>query len=399
MGASRDDRKRTCAICGSAETRMLFQQHFAVMSTGGLLDGYDVVVCERCGFCFAEDVPPQSALDQYYREMSKYEHQDRMGDVSQSDWARLQLIASYLKKHLRNPGARIMEIGCSTGTLLSMLKESGYQNVGGVDPSPVCAEVADRLYGIQVVSNTLSDLAIEGQSIDVLILAGVLEHVRDVNTALLKCRTILADDGLVYLAVPDASRYDAGEDAPFQEFSVEHINFFGPQSLTNLMNVSGFARIDMEQGMIMSNRRTTTPVLHAVFTKRGSNCPSSYIRDTETEWGLARYIGQSRQTDDRIQAAIAAIVDANQPIIVWGTGAHTLRLLASTRLGEAKIRAFVDSNPRYHGKQLNNVPILPPEALANMNEPILICSRVYQEEIAAQIRGDLHLQNELRMLY
>jgi hypothetical protein len=68
-------------------------------------------------------------------------------------------------------------------------------------------------------------------------------------------------------------------------------------------------------------------------------------------------------------------------------------------LGEAKIRAFVDSNPRYHGKQLNNVPILPPEALANMNEPILICSRVYQEEIAAQIRGDLHLQNELRMLY
>jgi SAM-dependent methyltransferase len=378
---------------------MLFQQHFAMMSSDGLLDGYDVVVCERCGFCFADNIPPQSAFDTYYREMSKYEHQDRMGDVSPFDWARLQLIASYLKKYLRNPGARIMEIGCSTGTLLSMFKESGYQNVRGVDPSPVCAEVADRLYGIQVVSNTLSDLAIEGQSIDVLILAGVLEHVRDVNTALLKCITILADGGLVYLAVPDASRYAEGEDAPFQEFSVEHINFFGPQSLTNLMNVSGFARIDMEQGMIMSNRRTTTPVLHVVFTKRGSNCPSSYIRDTETESGLARYLGQSRQTDDRIRAAIAAIVDAGQPIIVWGTGAHTLRLLASTRLGEANIRAFVDSNPRYHGRQLNNVPILPPEALANMNEPILICSRGYQEEIAAQIRGDLHLQNELRMLY
>jgi len=35
----------------------------------------------------------------------------------------------------------------------------------------------------------------------------------------------------VFITVPDASRYAAGDDAPFQEFSLEHINYFGPQSL------------------------------------------------------------------------------------------------------------------------------------------------------------------------
>jgi predicted SAM-dependent methyltransferase len=39
---------------------------------------------------------------------------------------------------------------------------------------------------------------------------------------------ILAPTGKIYIAVPDASQYINGEDAPFQEFSIEHINFFGP---------------------------------------------------------------------------------------------------------------------------------------------------------------------------
>jgi len=68
-------------------------------------------------------------------------------------------------------------------------------------------------------------------------------------------------------------------------------------------------------------------------------------------------------------------------------------------LGEAKIKAFVDSNPRYQGKSLNNVPIISPQALKDMTETILISSRVYQEEIAHQIRGELKLRNEFIKLY
>jgi len=46
-----------------------------------------------------------------------------------------------------------------------------------------------------------------------------------------------------YIEVPDASIYYKGEDAPFQEFSPEHINFFGPDSLRNLMITNGFTPI------------------------------------------------------------------------------------------------------------------------------------------------------------
>jgi hypothetical protein len=47
---------RPCAVCGGTDKRLLYQQRFASFS-GGLLQGYHVVTCTRCGFCFADHLP------------------------------------------------------------------------------------------------------------------------------------------------------------------------------------------------------------------------------------------------------------------------------------------------------------------------------------------------------
>jgi hypothetical protein len=84
---------------------------------------------------------------------------------------------------------------------------------------------------------------------------------------------------------------------------------------------------------------------------------------------------------------------------VWGVGTHTSRLMATSRLGEADIVAFIESNSRYHGKTLRGRPILAPEVLKDFREPVLISSRVFEKEIADQIRHDLGCSNELILLY
>ena len=391
--------KRKCSICESPKNKLIFKQHFSMISGGALLDGYDVVVCDNCGFCYADNIPQQSAFDRYYREMSKYEHQDRGNQVSKFDIARFQSTVSFLKRFLRKPGTRILEIGCSTGSLLSLLKENGFDNVVGIDPSPTCAEAAQRLYGIRVQTNTLFEADVKAASIDVLIMVGVLEHIRELKTALKKCWKMLSDDGLIYIGVPDASCYAKGDDAPFQEFSLEHINFFGPHSLKNLMIANGFKEVSLEKSMVEANYRTTTPAIHSIYQKSIITTSNALSPDLQTEASLRLYVDHSNQVDNQIQAAIASVVNAGRPIIVWGTGTHTLRLLATSKLREAKIRAFVDSNPRYQGKQLNSVPIMAPQAIKAWSDPILISSRVYQEEIAEQIINDLHLGNEIIRLY
>ncbi len=391
---------RVCAVCGSNSKRLLCRQRFFTLSSGSLLDGYDVVACCPCGFCFADNIPEQEVFDIYYREMSKYEHQDQGGALSEYDLARFEAIASVIRPYIGDRQTRIQEIGCATGHLLFLLKQSGYENVMGIDPSSACAEAAQRLYGIRVTANTLSDMAVDDQAVDFLILVGVLEHVRELSPALAGIRKMLSPGGRVFISVPDASRYAEGEDAPFQEFSVEHINFFGPLSLANLMRANGFSQVDCQQSVVQANCRTMTPVIHAVFGKEDSvSTEMSLVPDTQTEAGLSKYIERSRQVDEHVRAVIADVAASGRPIIVWGTGTHTLRLLATSRLAEAKISAFVDSNSRYQGKQLNGIPIIAPAELKSRKESVVISSRVYQAEIGQQIRDDLRCSNELVLLY
>ena len=46
------------------------------------MDGYDVVVCDKCGFVFADGIPLQADFDGYYAAMSKYEFSYQGGRVS-----------------------------------------------------------------------------------------------------------------------------------------------------------------------------------------------------------------------------------------------------------------------------------------------------------------------------
>jgi SAM-dependent methyltransferase len=392
--------RRNCPICANKENHLIFRQSFSQMSDGNLLDGYDVVSCKECGFCFADQIPSQEVFDLYYREMSKYERNEQIIQENRYEFERFNQMVSYIIPFLENYQTRVLEIGCSTGLLLSIIKKKGYENILGVDPSPSCSETANKLYGIRVLTNTLSNLSIKKESSDFLILTGVLEHIRDLDVSLINLWNILAPNGKVCVAVPDASQYINGEDAPFQEFSIEHINFFGPTSLTNLMSKNGFTLVDYKQSNFKVNHNTLTPAIQAIY-KKIQNIPvdNSFIPDIETEKNLKLYISLCNQREKAIYQIINEIILSNKPIIVWGTGTQTLRLLASSRLKEAKIIAFVDSNPKFHGKKLNGITIVSPESLKNMTELILISSRIYQNEIEHQIRNVLQLSNEIIKLY
>jgi hypothetical protein len=76
-----------------------------------------------------------------------------------------------------------------------------------------------------------------------------------------------------------------------------------------------------------------------------------------------------------------------------------LRLLETTNLREANIRAFVDSNPKYVGENLHGVKIISPENLIGRSEAILISSRVFQFEIENQIRTEFKMDNEIIKIF
>jgi SAM-dependent methyltransferase len=386
---------RRCAVCGGDRKKRLFEQKF---STVCLLEGYTVAVCEQCGFAFADDIPEQEDFDAYYRELSKWEYQHRGGRESAVDESRLRDVARDVIRHIPDRSARVLEIGCSTGRMLAMLQEQGYPNVWGVDPSPACAVSAHDLYGVRVLTETVSSLAKSGEKFDFLIMVGVLEHIRDLEGTLATMHQLLTPKGRVYLDVPDATQFADWPDAPYQQFSMEHINFFSEISLANLMRSRGFEPLFSQKFLQQYTDVTVMPSVQAVFEDSGTPA-GLLVRDDESEERLLAYISDSRAVDRRIRALIDRTAGQREPILIWGVGTHTQRLLATGGLDKVNVSAFVDSNPKYHGKRLHDVPIISPDSLAERHEPILICSRVFQKEIEQQIHEQLRLSNEVLSLY
>lgn len=390
---------RPCAICHGYQTRLLYQQRFSMLSSGSLMNGYDVVICQNCGFSFADDLPDQTAFDVYYREMSKYEHQDRLGQPSEFETRQFPALAQFIQTHIPDLQARILEVGCANGGLLNALKQLGYRNILGIDPSPVCAINAEQLYEIQVLTNSLSDINADLGPFDFIILVAVLEHIKDLDGALKKLYELLLPAGKLYIEVPDATKFIYSLDAPFQEFSIEHINFFSPLSLANIMGARGFVEVFSSQTSYIQTDTHTGYATRMVFQKSTTNHKFQPIVDYDTEAGLICYIEASQKVENRIHKLVNKLVDDQHPLIVWGVGTHTQRLLATSRLANANIVAFVDSNPNYQGKLLNNIPIIHPESLSGTSEAILVSSRIFQSEIVHQIRFELKLKSNIFTLY
>ena len=67
---------------------------------------------------------------------------------------------------------------------------------------------------------------------------------------------------------------------------------------------------------------------------------------------LRRYIARSAEMEAAVLKRIAELADDQSPIYVWGTGTNALHLLATSRLADCNIVAFLDSNPHYAGRRL-----------------------------------------------
>lgn len=113
---------------------------------------------------------------------------------------RRAVLSSVLRGVLPRGALRLAEIGCGTGSLLSMSAEFG--DVVGIEACPDLLEVARRS-GFTVLRGSLpDDLPIEAGSLDGVLLFDVLEHISDDRAALRAVAGLLKPGGTLVLTVP-----------------------------------------------------------------------------------------------------------------------------------------------------------------------------------------------------
>ena len=392
---------RPCPVCEGHGRDILHAQAFVLPEGHPLGDGYEVACCQACGFVFADTAADQKAYDAFYAKLSKYEDNTTVTGAGVTPWdlKRLQDAAAGIARFLPDKSARVVDVGCANGGLLNALKGLGYENLCGVDPSPGCvAYVRDHL-GIEAYAGVLDPLPGDVKAADAVILSHVLEHVREIRPALAAVREVMKPGGILYVEVPDATRYTDFVFSPFQDFNTEHINHFSESILAQFLESCGFRPKASGRGLSESGPGMPYPITFVFGIKDGTggSTPWNFVKDETLRPTIEDYIRKSSDLLEAIDDKIRRALEGSGPILVYGAGQLAMKLLAETTLSKADIVAFVDGNPINHGKIIKGVPVLAPEEVGGMTHPILITSTLHEREIAQRI-AELGLPNRVLTL-
>ncbi|WP_110955300.1 class I SAM-dependent methyltransferase [Anaerosinus massiliensis] len=392
-----EENRRDCPVCGSANKSLIAKQNFESIQKVTFIKSYDVAVCDNCGMAYADNIEKPENLNVYYSQQSKYEPIKAMPLNECSNVKFYEKSVLFLQKYLQ-PDSSVLDCGCGQGTFLRVLKSHGYKNLKGIDPAQNCVDSLQISYEIKAEKSDIESY-VSDKKYDSIVLSAVLEHVVDLDFVIKKIKILLKENGTLFLSVPDVSNFLECYDAPFQQFSSEHVNYFTVHSLKNLFSNYGFFVEEYNQCIEwINNGASSEPILRVVLRngKRKENLDC--IKDIEAKQVLNQYADKSKQFLAHIDEKFMSLVSTQEPIIIWGVGTFIMKALTLTHLKDCNIIAFVDSNAKYADGKWNNIKVLPPEALKDYDYKILIGSIGFKEEIKQQIINKMKLKNEIIVL-
>jgi len=390
---------RICPICSSTTGEVLYTQHFILPDKYILPSSHDVVCCNKCGFVFADVNSTQKDYDTFYAELSKYEDKKTSTGGSFNSWdiERFERVSHDISKIILDKESKILDIGCANGGLLLALKNEGYKNLVGMDPSPVCTLNVQREGLKGICAGIFSDAfdSVE-QDYNCVILSHVLEHVYDLKKSVMKIAEKLINGGILYVEVPDATRYPDFYKVPYYYFDCEHINHFSEKSLDNLLSQFGFESVTYQRKDISVSINELYPAIYVVYRKTGKKrIDNRFIFDSFVRHSVIKYVELSK--NDTLYTELDKVAKSKEKVIVWGAGQNTMRFLSNTPLNKCNIVAFVDNDSKKQGLMLGNIVIHSPEIIKGHNGPIIVSSALHSDEIVEEIRS-IGLKNKVIVL-
>lgn len=263
-----------CTLCG--ETRHTFVARYQEpdvyeQAVGVTADDYcrEWVACDACRFHYARYSRDPLILDRLYDESYRAASVSWRNKSAEEIFTQVVALpaeesetvarCTSIKQDLtqfaedaihtlpKSVPYRLLDVGGATGVFAYMFQDA-----------PWTAEIVDPgKQGLFIEKHgvtyhcTRFDSAFQGGPYHLVSMIYMLEHVQDPQAVVRQAARVLAEDGLLYIEVPDVIAF---EKKPLDDdiFNSCHLWMFGPTSLTNLLATSGFEPLIMRR---MKTRR------------------------------------------------------------------------------------------------------------------------------------------------
>lgn len=284
---------QNCPICNSDKKSLFLSCIDYTVSK----QGFEMQECSNCGFVFTSPRPQNADLGKFYESDEYISHSNtKKGVVSRLYQSvrnktlrqKLELISS------RQAKGSLLDIGCGTGEFLNVMKTAGW-NVRGIEPGDKAREAAKQNYQLDVQPEEALANVTPG-SMDVITMWHVLEHVPDLHGRLNELASILKQDGLLIVAVPNRNSHDAAHYGKYwAAYDVpRHLWHFRPKDIRALFSQRGFEvmevlpmKYDSYYVSMLSEKYMTGSVKYFSAFRRGW---SSNSRAGKEAWSSQIYV-------------------------------------------------------------------------------------------------------------
>jgi hypothetical protein len=300
-------------------------------------------VCGRCGFIGAQTSSTEVDYTDYYTNYNK--HHIRQGSLSELDKKYFEKVINFIKGRfpLAFDRTRVLDFGSGARLFSSMAMNEG----------------------ASVASNLDLGVPLNGSAFDLVVSTHCFEHVLDFRSEFARIRSILRDDGVFCIAVPDVRGYTDYYYGPYNCFDLEHINHFDCDSLCAALQEQGLSAV-----AVMESERLVTPTLAypevLVLARRESVGVGLDFRSSRNpvDLVLKNYLDKSF-ADMTMGLAFARGVfeqDAGKgggevAYGLYGLSSYAFRLLRFWDNSEIPLTWFADSDGRLKGKTIRDVAI------------------------------------------
>jgi SAM-dependent methyltransferase len=290
-----------------------------------------------------------------------------------------------------NSNPSILDVGCGKGLLLKKLQKK-YPNshLYGVEPSRNALKFFHRFFpDVKIFEGVFEDSPFLDKKFNLVVSNGVLEHVPNPVDFLKKIRRCIAEDGFLYIGVPNF------KNNPADLFTYDHLSRFTPDSINVAFQLAGF---EIVASKVSDQRVPMWYILKSVGEKNLSDLKIDIHKSSVVVEKSLRDIEAFFKS---YQQAANDAKRKKKKIAVYGTGTLGLIGMRYTNMDLNIIECFFDDNMSIWGSKRNGIPVNDPKKLTkteSISEIVIAANPCYldliENKVSSLIEGTtlkLHL--------